>query len=274
MLVKSVEIKKQPKLTANKSKILNFLVQQKFATTKQVWQSLQPHKSRGHTFVELRRIENQGLVISFKFEPESGSNGELCWLITKAGANLVGAKFDSTNYKIPSRESIERKGLYLEIENQVGYAGWNFLKPVTYNSVHPMPNKTPQHWKLIDIVDQIEGAAIEAAINRDEDVTTKIADFEEGRHKRVVPLQINDYVIFPPEQDKAFVLIACPKGASVRFWKNRISLYQTLTRKIKVIGVFVSQSHADAYHVPIEASGIKCIEVSQVYDEMQCANAN
>jgi len=88
MRVTSKEVAKKL-MTPARLEILKFLSNYQFGTTQQIWQELQPHKNRNHTGGDLNKLRSLGLISSFAYQPERGTNSELCWLLLAAGAKIL-----------------------------------------------------------------------------------------------------------------------------------------------------------------------------------------
>lgn len=263
--------------TLDRLEILKLLAGYKCLTTRQVWHCLGARKSLRRVKSDLARLEQSGAVLSFEVEPERGTASPRAWLLLKPGADLINLERYGTHYRRRRpREWLHYLDLQLALEQSVKNAectSWSLIPPQTYNHSQPLPDRTPQFYRLAQAVTGLHY----------QQTGRWPADLENGPHTLSIPLKANDYVAScccPGEltvhRDKdeavikhaasglAVVLILSPVRATGRFWESRCQKYQNLVRQLYVFGVFENSTHAGPHKELIKSAGLKVTLLSRV----------
>ncbi len=259
-------------MTPARLEILKFLSNYQFGTTQQIWQELQPHKNRNHTGGDLNKLRSLGLIASFAYQPERGTNSELCWLLLAAGAKILEEagypfKFGNHYYRQPSRERIQQRNSELALAREVSYAQWQLIQPIHYSPTQPMPERTPQYLKLAEIVDWQEKQAIELARLKGHLSRQREIDYQDKIHLNTIPRRLNDYLAY--RENRAAVLVLTSPEAGEHFWQSRLEKLERLGKKVAVVGLFEDKNQAEAYQKRLSRAGIIPALVSKVYEVLR-----
>jgi hypothetical protein len=252
-------------LSAKGQQILQLLAEYRFLTTSQL------HQKLGNRQVELTRkqlgsLKKRELIGSFTCNQELGRISENGWLLKRKGAELLselsGVKLNyNTHYlRPPSQERLQFREYELELERQVTRAGWQLIKPQSYNQFKPLPKRTVQYYALAEALTIIEerrngnGNGNGGGVSLD----------RQGPHTLIVPLKANDYVARSQDGMKAIVLILSPVRAGEQFWQTRVKQYRLLARELNVVGVFASEEAARQHKSQLEPHKLKVTTLDRV----------
>jgi hypothetical protein len=246
-------------LSAKAQQILQLLAEYRFLTTGQL------HQKLGNRQVELTRkqlgsLKKRELIGSFACNQELGRTSENGWLLKRKGAELLselsGVKLNyNTHYlRPPSQERLQFREYELELERQVARAGWQLIKPQSYNQFKPLPKRTAQYYALAEALTIIEARRNGGGVSLD----------PQGPHTLIVPLKANDYVARSQDGTKAIVLILSPVRAGEQFWQTRVKQYRLLARELNVVGVFASEEAARQHKSQLEPHKLKVTTLDRV----------
>ena len=232
------------KLTSTKKAVLKYLVDWRFGTTTQIWEEVQRSKGQRHTRKDLESLRNSGLINSFKVYPERGENSELCWTLTKPGANIIDAKYNNQYAIRPSRERIFLRDMELELARSVNLVGWQLISPTNYSPHRPMPKETPQYHKLVETVDALETVRVRTALLNGQIAQSSqtYINYKERQHLWGLHCQVNDYVAFVEGVPGAVVVfMLCPPNTGRKAWEARLKKYNQYAKHLPVYGVFADE---------------------------------
>lgn len=275
-------------LTPDRQNILRLLVEYRSLTTSQIWCLFQDKfgaKSLRRIQSDLAALKRAGAVSSFEVRPETGPGNEFAWLLLKQGARKSG--FDNFRYgshyrREPNRHYFETLSMRLELEKAVEICkGWQLIRPQTYSRGRPLPDRTPQYWRLAEALtwQEYHGTG------------RWPAGGVEGSHTLSAPLKANHYVAYthprpkpiipqtrrpdstfnmpgpdtaPTYCEEVVVFILCPPRAGEKFWLARNREYQQLARQLLVFGVFENDEKALNHKPLLGKAGLRVTTLSRV----------
>lgn len=276
------------KHTEMREEILRQLVEYRSLTTNQIFSLLQMKgysQTLRHLQADLATMKLAGMIESFPILPKAGSTSQYGWMLLRQGAKWAGLELEYGNHyrRKPSPNRIEYTGLKIVLEQTLSnLAGWELERPQTYGRTQPLPDRTPQHWRLAECLTWQEFFAS----------GRWPAGGSRGAHTLGTPLQANDYVAYtrprpvpvpaatspghsPKAQvreavegekysEQAVVFILCPPNASDKFWQARILEYQQIAAKLLVVGVFEDEEKALSYKKLLLKGGLRVTTLNRV----------
>ncbi len=154
-------------VTPRERAVLELLAAMNQLTTAQIRESLHVGKRRSYTWRLLRLLRDHGYIRGNKLDPERGAASQCYWAIRAKGAEAIGVVYHWRYGRHPSRQTIEQRGLLLELTRQTKEAGWSLIRPVRYSSLRLRPQETPQRRQLVEAVLKKEELAIENSCSKD-----------------------------------------------------------------------------------------------------------
>lgn len=258
-------------LTARRLQMLLQLERHGCLGAGEMHQLVDPSKSRSYTSKDLAALEENGCVKRFRLKPSEGASSEFGYQLTQKGASQIGVKLGSEDRREPSTEKLEWQRMVRELERAVESAGWLLIKKHDYNSSHPVPEYTPQYLQLARALKVAAGYELRQelegyAANRvSESLEKRIQWYLEQPPRCLgLPGKVNDYVVYPPDQLTAVVLILPRPNASTDFWQNRINKYSRIAKELFVFGVFNSEEQALQYKPLLNEHNLRVTTLKQV----------
>lgn len=255
-------------LTSGRIAILKYLHQHKFGTTHQLHHALQADKKVTHTLGDLGRLRELGLLRSFECQTDIGKRPMLCWLLRRPGATAIGQDWNNEYDREPGNEQILMREWEMGIEEGLTMLGWKLVKPVHYNRVKPMPERTVQAITLIEALKRIYYYRItqKGEMHLSDEYRVQFYDV-------YVPYHCNDYVAYrqfkewvsrpgsgkPPEQLtqlQAITFVLVPPSASRRYLSARMEFYKRFVKEMPVFAVFGNREQAHLNRNWLKSGGL------------------
>ncbi len=265
-----------PVLTSPQMTVLLLLTRMKHLTTKQIRQHSYADRPEWYTWKLLSLLRGRGYISSDRLRPERGAASELFWAITRHGAAEIGI-VNRRSYRChPTRQTIEYRGMLLEMGDQVRRAGWSLISPPVPSPGRAQIEETPQRRQLVEAVLKKEGLAIEKLLMQGYPASRlgdRIDRWNTGQVGALVPRTVKEYVAFVPGQpERTALLIPHPPLAGRTFWtrspgvradhggrynrtSSRLTRYSRLAQVLPVVAVFGSEATGREYARMLEASG-------------------
>ncbi len=255
-------------LTPGRLAILKYMHEHKFGTTYQLHHVLQADKKVTHTLGDLSRLRELGLLRSFACQTDIGKRPMLCWLLRQPGATAIGQGWNNEYDREPGNEQILMRDWEMGIEEGLAMLGWKLVKPVHYNRVKPMPDRTVQAITLIEALKRIYYYRI-----TQKGETQLSEEYRVQFYDVYVPPHCNDYVAYrqykewvnrpgsgkPPEQLtqlQAVTFVLVPPSATRRFLKGRMEFYKQFVKEMPVIAVFGTKEQAHLNRSFLKSGGL------------------
>lgn len=269
--------------------VLRLLAEMKQLSTTQIWEHLHSNKSKRYTRLLLYRLRRRGYVSSRPLYPERGATSEHYWLLSNCGAQAIGVRYELRYRRRPIRESIEHRGVLLELSRQVQAAGWSLISPVPAGAFQTFSD-TPQRRLLVEAVLRSEQLALDALLKQgypSARLKERIDRHEAGHVGAVVPRAVNDYVAFIPGQpEQTVLLIPHPPLAGRGFWirkpgqraENRVRYsrseartqkYARLAQMVPVIAVFGQEEVGRQYAQLLQTAGFEWVTAHKIGERLR-----
>jgi hypothetical protein len=253
-------------------------------TTRQIARYLHPDKPKWYTEQLLRLLRTRGYIQDARLHPERGAASEHYWMLCAKGARAVGVHYGKQHRRSPSPETLQYRGLQLDLISQVTDAGWTLLRPGPIRRGQPREAETPQRRQLVAAVLTVERQAIRRLLAQGvapQVLQDPIARAQAGQVGAVVPIVVNEYVAYlPGHPELTVVLILHPPMAGRAFWtrrpqypshapdrrqrESRVERYRRLAQMLPVIAVFASADVTNSLAYVFESVGLQQTVVTQI----------
>jgi hypothetical protein len=269
-----------PALAPNKRAVLKLLAEWKQLTTTQIYQYLNPDRSRRYTQQLLHDLAAGRFVRGVAYS--TWARAEYYWMLLARGAHDAGCAYGKQYRRAPAPDTLRYRGLQLALIAQAQGAGWLLIRPAAYSAARPRPLETPQRRQLVEAVLAIEGRTLTDLMARGvawHELKDRMDRYQRRQVGAVVPVSPNDYVAYVPYRaELAAVLIPHPSYAGLRFWTrkpvfryrrptfaderdSRVERYRRLARILPVIAVFATPEEANACGPILEPEGLEVLVV-------------
>ena len=270
--------------------ILRLLAEMKQLSTKQIWRHLHKERSVHYTRLLLRRLRNACYVHSRQLYPERGAASEHYWMLSKRGAAAIGIHYDMRYRRRPVRQTIEHRGLLLELSRQVHVAGWSLMGPVSGKRSLADAEETPQRRQLTEAVLKKEQVSIDALLRQGyppSRLKERIDRCRAGQVGAVVPRVVNEHVAYiPGHPEHTVLLIPHPPFAGSGFWtrkpgqraenharysrsESRVKKYARLAQVVPVLAVFGRAEVRRHYADLVSTAGFHWVTVDEVAERLR-----
>ena len=249
--------------------ILKWINDRKFASTSQVrkYSPIQDATSR------LRELEQAHFLTGYRYQLHKGTQSEKCYWLSAKGANLLtnkGTKARSeTRYKQhpPDEHTVQFAEMNLELPFQARIAGWNVIKPQTFNSKNPKGDQqTEQTTAIANALHLREHRQINEAATRGQDTTKRQTAFNQYRHLAGIPTQLNNHVCYKPNHEAVMIFVLCQPQITGQFLEARMKEYSELVKRVKIWLVFYSKEYVEVWAEAINKAGFGIATLASLPD--------
>lgn len=282
-------VSEERSLPAEQVTLLQLLAKTKHLTTKQIRQHLHADKPEWYTWKMLYLLRRTGYIFGARLNPERGAASECYWGISRHGARIIGVEYGANYRRRPARQTIEHRGLLLEMSRQVAAAGWSLISPASQGSGQGQPEETPQRRQLVEATLKKEGLAIEKLLLQGYPANRLAERIDRWNAKQVgalVPRKVGEHVAYVPGQpERTVLLIPHPTMAGRAFWTrspgvraesggrrsktgSRLNRYARLAQVLPVLAVFGSEETGRQYAGLLKASGFDWTLVQDIGEKL------
>lgn len=147
--------------------ILRVLLEYRYLTCRGLWQALEARNRDATSMAhKMRQMSAWGLVQGETLDLQRGGGNPKVYSLLQAGGVAIGERIGSQYYRRPTLETVWYQDLRLRAETALSNAGYDYIRPISFNSSNPKPNITVQSARIIWMLRVSETQSINRALQQ------------------------------------------------------------------------------------------------------------